>query len=64
MLSKAIGGSPIDYLGTEMLAARFFSPFHLLGKNKSVYPSVLSLSKLERGVTLRFYIFLYFYLGS
>lgn len=22
--SKAIGGSPIDYLGTEMLAVRFF----------------------------------------
>lgn len=63
--SKAACGSHIDYLGTDMLAVRFFFPFlsFLLGKIKSFYIFALIFSKLGIGVNLSFHIYFNFYLS-
>ena len=61
--SKAISGSHIDYLGSEILAVRFFPFFLFLENIKAIYPFALSLSKLKSGVNLSFYIFLDLYPG-
>ena len=63
--SKAICWSHIDYLGTDMLAVKFFFPFlsFLLGKIKSFYTFALIFSKLGIGVNLSFHIYFNFYLS-